>query len=193
LQLGRLRGTLPSDEEERLISELIHIPYKVELLLERENEVMELAKRYASKSNFLFIGRGISFPIALEGALKLKEISYIHAEAYAAGEMKHGPIALLEPDLPVLAVIPRDGLYEKTLSNIQEAKARNAPLIAVCTEGDTIIPQHVESVIEIPWTDEEFTPFLSVVPLQFLAFHIALLKGREIDQPRNLAKSVTVE
>jgi glucosamine--fructose-6-phosphate aminotransferase (isomerizing) len=193
LQLGRLRGTLPSDEEERLINELIHIPYKVELLLERENEVMELAKRYANKSNFLFIGRGISFPIALEGALKLKEISYIHAEAYAAGEMKHGPIALLEPDVPVLAVIPRDGLYEKTLSNIQEAKARNAPLIAVCTEGDTIIPQHVESVIEIPWTDEEFTPFLSIVPLQFLAFHIALLKGREIDQPRNLAKSVTVE
>ncbi len=107
--------------------------------------------------------------------------------------MKHGPIALLEPEVPVLAVIPRDALYEKTLSNIQEAKARNAPLIAVCTEGDTLIPRHVGSVIEIPWTDEEFTPFLTVVPLQFLAFHIALLKGREIDQPRNLAKSVTVE
>jgi len=193
LQLGRLRGTLAPDEEERLINELINIPYKVELLLEREQEIKDLALKYADKSNFLFIGRGISFPIALEGALKLKEISYIHAEAYAAGEMKHGPIALLEPEVPVLAVIPRDALYEKTLSNIQEAKARNAPLIAVCTEGDTLIPRHVGSVIEIPWTDEEFTPFLTVVPLQFLAFHIALLKGREIDQPRNLAKSVTVE
>ncbi|MDO9509445.1 MAG: glutamine--fructose-6-phosphate transaminase (isomerizing) [Thermovirgaceae bacterium] len=193
LQLGRLRGTLSPEEEERLINEFLQIPYKVELLLEREQEIRGLAMNYADKSNFLFIGRGISFPIALEGALKLKEISYIHAEAYAAGEMKHGPIALLEPEVPVVAVIPRDGLYEKTLSNIQEAKARNAPLIAICTEGDTHIAKYVQAVVEIPWTDEEFTPFLTVVPLQFLAFHIALLKGKEIDQPRNLAKSVTVE
>lgn len=193
LQLGRLRNALSPEEEERLVNEFLQIPYKVELLLEREQEIKELAKIYADKKNFLFIGRGISYPIALEGALKLKEISYVHAEAYAAGEMKHGPIALLEPDVPVVAIIPKDSLYEKTLSNIQEAKARNAPLIAVCTEGDTHIGKHVQSLVKIPWTDEEFTPFLTVIPLQFLAFHIALLKGREIDQPRNLAKSVTVE
>lgn len=193
LQLGRFRNALSPEEEERLVNEFLQIPYKVELLLEKEQEIRELAKIYAEKKNFLFIGRGVSYPVALEGALKLKEISYVHAEAYAAGEMKHGPIALLEPDVPVVAVIPRDGLYEKTLSNIQEAKARYAPLIAICTEGDTHIGRHVQSLVEVPWTDEEFTPFLTVIPLQFLAFHIALLKGREIDQPRNLAKSVTVE
>ena len=140
-----------------------------------------------------FHRQGISFPVAQEGALKLKEVSYIHAEALAAGEMKHGPIALLEPGVPVLAVIPRDSLYEKTLSNIREVKARNASLIAVCTEGDLFVPEQAGSVIEIPWTDEEFTPFLSVIPLQLLSFHIASILGREIDQPRNLAKSVTVE
>jgi glucosamine--fructose-6-phosphate aminotransferase (isomerizing) len=193
LQLGRLRNVLCPAEEERLVNEFLQIPYKVELMLEREQEIRDLAEKLKEKKNFLFIGRGISYPIALEGALKLKEISYVHAEAYAAGEMKHGPIALLEPEVPVVAVIPRDGLYEKTLSNIQEAKARNAPIVAVCTEGDTHIGKHVVSMVEVPWTDEEFSPFLTVVPLQFLAFHIALLKGREIDQPRNLAKSVTVE
>ncbi|HPD98079.1 MAG TPA: glutamine--fructose-6-phosphate transaminase (isomerizing) [Synergistales bacterium] len=193
LQLGRMRNSLCPEEEERLLNEFLQIPYKVEILLEREQEIKELAEKYAASENFLFIGRGISFPVALEGALKLKEISYVHAEAYAAGEMKHGPIALLEPAVPVLSVIPRDGLYEKTLSNIQEAKARRSPLIAVCTEGDQLISKHVDDCVYVPWTDEEFSPFLTVVPLQFLAFHIALLKGREIDQPRNLAKSVTVE
>ena len=193
LQLGRSRGSLTPAEEERLINELVRIPYKVELILEKESGIKEVAARYAGKKNFLFTGRGMSFPIAQEGALKLKEVSYIHAEAIAAGEMKHGPIALLEPGVPVLAVIPRDGLYEKTLSNIQEIKARNASLIAVCSEGDPLVLQEVDSVIEIPWTDEEFTPFLTVIPLQFLSFHIGLILGREIDQPRNLAKSVTVE
>ncbi len=193
LQLGRMRNSLCPEEEERLLNEFLQIPYKVEILLEREQEIKELAEKYAASENFLFIGRGISFPVALEGALKLKEISYVHAEAYAAGEMKHGPIALLEPAVPVLSVIPRDGLYEKTLSNIQEAKARRSPLIAVCTEGDQLISKHVDDCVYVPWTDEEFSPFLTVVPLQFLAFHIALLKEREIDQPRNLAKSVTVE
>jgi glucosamine--fructose-6-phosphate aminotransferase (isomerizing) len=193
LQLGRMRNALCPEEEERLVNEFLQIPYKVEILLEKEQEIKDLAEKYASRDNFLFIGRGISFPVALEGALKLKEISYVHAEGYAAGEMKHGPIALLEPAVPVLSVIPRDGLYEKTLSNIQEAKARRSPLIAVCTEGDNLISKHVDDCVYVPWTDEEFSPFLTVVPLQFLAFHIALLKGREIDQPRNLAKSVTVE
>ena len=193
LQLGRSRGSLAPAEGERLINELVRIPYKVELILEKESEIREIATRYAGNKNFLFTGRGMSFPIAQEGALKLKEVSYIHAEAIAAGEMKHGPIALLEPGVPVLAVIPRDGLYEKTLSNIQEIKARNASLIAVCTEGDRLVPEEVGSVIEIPWTDEEFTPFLTVIPLQLLSFHMGLILGREIDQPRNLAKSVTVE
>ncbi len=191
--LGRLRGTLACDEEERLVAEFLQIPYKVELALEREEEAIAVAETYEEKENFLFLGRGISFPIALEGALKLKEISYIHAEAYAAGEMKHGPIALLEPDVPVVTVIPRDRLYEKTLSNIQEAKARNAPIIAVHTDGDRLIGKHVKSTLSVPWTDEEFSPFLTVIPLQFLAFHVARIRGCEIDQPRNLAKSVTVE
>lgn len=176
-----------------MVNELVRIPYKVEQLLEKEGEIKEVARKYARNKNMLFIGRGMSFPIAQEGALKLKEVSYIHAEALAAGEMKHGPIALLEPGVPVLAVIPKDSLYEKTLSNIQEIKARNASLIAVCTEGDRFVPEQAGSVIETPWTDEEFTPFLSVIPLQLLSFHIALILGREIDQPRNLAKSVTVE
>ena len=193
LQLGSMRGSLAPHEEERLVNELVRIPYKVEQLLEKEGEIKEVARKYARNKNMLFIGRGMSFPIAQEGALKLKEVSYIHAEALAAGEMKHGPIALLEPGVPVLAVIPKDSLYEKTLSNIQEVKARNASLIAVCTEGDRFVPEQAGSVIETPWTDEEFTPFLSVIPLQLLSFHIALILGREIDQPRNLAKSVTVE
>ena len=193
LQLGSMRGSLAPHEEERLVDELVRIPHKVELLLEKESEVREIARKYTGSKNMLFIGRGMSFPVAQEGALKLKGVSYIHAEALAAGEMKHGPIALLEPEMPVLAVIPRDSLYEKTLSNMQEIKARNASLIAVCTEGDSLVPEQAGSVIEIPWTAEEFTPFLTVIPLQFLSFHIGSILGREIDQPRNLAKSVTVE
>lgn len=193
LYLGRVRGTLTPAEEERLVGEFLQLPYKVELTLERDEPIKALAEKYSTKTNFLYLGRGISYPVALEGALKLKEISYIHAEAYAAGEMKHGPIALLDPELPVMTVIPRDSLYEKTLSNIQEAKARKAPLLAVGTDGDMLLPNHVEQVLWIPWTDEEFTPFLSVVPLQQFAYHVANAKGLDIDQPRNLAKSVTVE
>lgn len=193
LYLARLRGTIAADEEERLCGEFLQIPYKVEKVLEKEKDILPVAKAYADRSNFLFIGRGISFPVALEGALKLKEISYIHAEAYAAGEMKHGPIALLEPKVPVVVVNPKDSMYEKTLSNIQEARARHAPIIGICTEGDVLVKKHVEAIVEVPWTDEEFSPFLTVVPLQLLAYHIAKILEREIDQPRNLAKSVTVE
>jgi glucosamine--fructose-6-phosphate aminotransferase (isomerizing) len=193
LYLARLRGTIAADEEERLCAEFLQIPYKVEKVLEKEKDILPVAKAYADRSNFLFIGRGISFPVALEGALKLKEISYIHAEAYAAGEMKHGPIALLEPKVPVVVVNPKDSMYEKTLSNIQEARARHAPIIGICTEGDVLVKKHVEAIVEVPWTDEEFSPFLTVVPLQLLAYHIAKILEREIDQPRNLAKSVTVE
>ncbi|MGC9490129.1 MAG: SIS domain-containing protein, partial [Thermovirgaceae bacterium] len=193
LYLARLRGTITADEEERLCTEFLQIPYKVEKVLEKEKDILPVAKAYADRSNFLFIGRGISFPVALEGALKLKEISYIHAEAYAAGEMKHGPIALLEPKVPVVVVNPKDSMYEKTLSNIQEARARHAPIIGICTEGDVLVKKHADAIVEVPWTDEEFSPFLTVVPLQLLAYHIAKILEREIDQPRNLAKSVTVE
>lgn len=193
LYMGRIRETLPVAEEKRLIEELLQIPYKVELTLEREASVKEIAERYASYPDFLYLGRGFSFPIALEGALKLKEISYVHAEAYAAGEMKHGPIALLDRNVPVVTIIPRDGLYEKTLSNIQEARARHAPILAVGTDGDRLLPQHSDDMLTVPWTDEEFTPFLTVLPLQLFAFHLALARNCDIDQPRNLAKSVTVE
>ncbi len=193
LYMGSLRKTLPAAEEKRLVEELLQIPYKVELTLERSESLGMVAAEYAPKRDFLYLGRGFSFPIALEGALKLKEISYVHAEAYAAGEMKHGPIALLDSEVPVFTIIPRDSLYEKTLSNIQEAKARHAPILAVGTEGDTLLPQHADQVISVPWTDEEFTPFLTVLPLQLFAYHVALERGCDIDQPRNLAKSVTVE
>jgi glucosamine--fructose-6-phosphate aminotransferase (isomerizing) len=191
--LGRLRETLSAAEESRLLEEMLRLPYKVEVTLEREDTLRDLAEKYADRKDFLFLGRGISYPVALEGALKLKEISYVHAEAYAAGEMKHGPIALLEPGVPVMTIIPRDGLYEKTLSNIQEAKARRSPILALATDGDELIAKHATEVIRVPWTDEELTPFLTVVPLQLFAYHMAKLRGCEIDQPRNLAKSVTVE
>ncbi len=193
IYLGGLRETLSAAEENRLLEEILRLPYKVEVTLEREASVRELAEKYADRKDFLFLGRGVSFPVALEGALKLKEISYVHAEAYAAGEMKHGPIALLEPAVPVMTIIPRDGLYEKTLSNIQEAKARRSPILALATDGDDLISKHANSVIRVPWTDEDLTPFLNVVPLQLFAYHMARLRGCEIDQPRNLAKSVTVE
>ncbi|MCF7935580.1 MAG: glutamine--fructose-6-phosphate transaminase (isomerizing) [Synergistales bacterium] len=193
LALGKKRGTLPEAEEERLVEELLQLPYKVETVLERDGSIEALSRRFAGCDTFLYLGRGFSFPIALEGALKLKEISYIHAEGYAAGEMKHGPIALLEPNVPVVAIVPRDSLYEKMLSNIQEVKARNAPVIAVCNDNDTLIEQYTHNLIRIPWTDEAFAPFLTVLPLQIFAYQVALLRGCEIDQPRNLAKSVTVE
>jgi glucosamine--fructose-6-phosphate aminotransferase (isomerizing) len=193
LTLGKERGCLTEAETARLADEMIHLPYKLERTLERVEPIRAAAERYGDCGDFLFIGRGFSYPVALEGALKLKEISYIHAEAYAAGEMKHGPIALLDPQVPVLAITPRDSLYEKTLSNIQEARARRSPILAVGTDGDELVGNHSETVFRIPWTDEEFTPFLSVVPLQLFAYTVAALKGREIDQPRNLAKSVTVE
>jgi glucosamine--fructose-6-phosphate aminotransferase (isomerizing) len=193
LKLGWDRGDLNPAEAERLASILLKLPYEVERVLERESEVKKAAERFFGFDNFLFLGRGFSYPIAMEGALKLKEISYVHAEAYAAGEMKHGPIALLEPNVPVMVVIPKDGLYEKTLSNVQEARARRSPVVAVASDGDDLICQMADTVIRIPRCDECFSPFLSVIPLQMFAYYVALLRGREIDQPRNLAKSVTVE
>ena len=193
LYLGARRGTLPEHEERSLVEEFIQLPYRVEKVLTQGEAIAEIAREYSNYGDFLFLGRGISYPVALEGALKLKEISYIHAEAYAAGEMKHGPIALLDKDVPVMVVIPRDDLYEKTLSNIEEARARKAPILVVGTEGDELLQKHARHAFFVPWTHSELTPFLTVLPLQLFAYYVALERGCAIDQPRNLAKSVTVE
>lgn len=193
LHLGKKRNTLSHETETRIIEELNKLPYKIESLLMKHEEIKKLAETYADSRNFLFLGRGASFPIAMEGALKLKEISYIHAEAYAAGEMKHGPIALLDKDVPVVVVNPRDGLYEKTLSNIQEARARKSPVVSIITEGDTTACNSAEDWVSIPETEDELSPFLTVIPLQLFAYYVARHRGCDIDQPRNLAKSVTVE
>jgi glucosamine--fructose-6-phosphate aminotransferase (isomerizing) len=155
--------------------------------------VANLAKRYKDARDVLFLGRGLSFPIALEGALKLKEISYVHAEGYAAGEMKHGPIALIDSSVPVIVLMPKDGVYERTLSNLQEAKARDARVIAIATEGDESARDLAHELLEIPAVLDELTPFLTVLPLQLYAYYVADFKGTDVDQPRNLAKTVTVE
>lgn len=192
-KFAQVRGTLSERESEVIIRELWQLPYHVEACLALSPQVKELSQRYYHYSNFLYLARGINYPIALEGALKLKEISYIHAEAYAAGEMKHGPIALIDELMPVLVIVPKDKLYAKTLSNIQEAKARHAKLIAIATEGDENIKSHVSDVLYVPEVLEEFYPLINVIPLQLFAYYVADILGREIDQPRNLAKSVTVE
>ena len=193
LYLLKLREELSLGDEMRLVREMEVLPYKVESLIGRADEIKAIASRYCEARDFLFLGRGFSFPIAMEGALKLKEISYIHAEAYAAGEMKHGPIALLDRSVPVVVVMPDDNLFDKTLSNVQETKARNSPVIAVATEGRKSISGQAEDVMWVPKTEAELNPFLTIIPLQMFAYYVALAKGKEIDQPRNLAKSVTVE
>jgi glucosamine--fructose-6-phosphate aminotransferase (isomerizing) len=201
LHMAQKRGTIASPESTALVDELSRIPGKIEeVLRQRDGECRQLAKVFASASNFLFLGRGIHFPIALEGALKLKEISYIHAEGYPAGEMKHGPNALIDEALPVVVLATSDAnspesmlRYEKTLSNIQEVSARSGRVIAVATEGNKQIRELVEHVIFVPHAPELLAPLLEVVPLQLLAYHIAVRRGCDVDQPRNLAKSVTVE
>ena len=201
LHLAQQRGTISDADSLRMVEELNKIPGKVEDTLQaREDECEQISKHYYNARDFLFLGRGIHFPIALEGALKLKEISYIHAEGYPAGEMKHGPNALIDEHLPVVVVATRDVndpasvlRYEKTLSNIQEVSARSARVIAIATEGDTQISQLVEHTILIPEAPEILLPLIEVVPLQLLAYHIAIRRGCDVDQPRNLAKSVTVE
>ena len=192
LYLAKLRGELPANDEQRLARAMKELPYKVEQALTLDQEVKTLAHKFIAARDFLFLGRGVSYPVALEGALKLKEISYIHAEAYAAGEMKHGPIALLDEALPVVVVAPQDHLLEKTLSNVQETRARKAPVIFLTTE-DAPAPQDIDGLIRVPKTEEELSPFITVIPLQLFAYEAALLRGCDIDQPRNLAKSVTVE
>lgn len=194
LHLGIIRGMLDEKKALEISEALIHLPNKVKHILDTQNEtIKEIAHRYFKKKNFLYLGRNINYPIALEGALKLKEISYIHAEGYPAGEMKHGPIALIDGEVPVVVIATRSCVYEKVLSNIEEVRARDASVIALVSEGDSTVSELAEDLIYIPETMEIFTPLLNTVPLQLLAYHTARLLGCDIDQPRNLAKSVTVE
>lgn len=193
LQVARVRGTITESRFHSLLSELESIPGKVESALAANDQILELAHKFKDSRNFLYLGRGYGFPVALEGALKLKEISYIHAEGYPAAEMKHGPIALIDEQMPVVVIATKNSSYEKVVSNIQEVKARKGIIIAVVTEGDTEVKKIADHFIEIPETDELLVPLVSVIPLQLLSYHIAVLRGCNVDQPRNLAKSVTVE
>ena len=193
LELGKMRGEFSSSEYRALLTELNEIPKKIEKVLESKALIEEIAAEYKDSSNSLYLGRGVNFPIALEGALKLKEISYIHAEGYPAAEMKHGPIALIDENMPVIVVAPNNGYYEKLVSNIQEVKARHGRVIAVVTEGDEEVIKSADHIIEIPETLEALTPLLTVVPLQLLSYYISVMRGCDVDRPRNLAKSVTVE
>ena len=193
LHLARVRNAISVADGKAWLDRLVRLPVLVEHVLKREAEVVAIAKRYHKKRNFLYLGRGINYPVALEGALKLKEISYIHAEGYAAGEMKHGPIALIDKDMPVVVLAPKDRLYEKTVSNLMEVKARHAPVIALVAEGERELGKTADAVFTIPDTHPLISPILFTIPLQLLAYHIAVLRGADVDQPRNLAKSVTVE
>jgi glucosamine--fructose-6-phosphate aminotransferase (isomerizing) len=194
LRLGKARGVLDDDEHRRLTSAMTEAPELIERALGLEPQLAEMAQRYSHTRNAMYIGRGINFPVALEGALKLKEVSYIHAEGYAAGELKHGPIALLDPDVPVVAMATRSRTLAKMVSNIQEVSSRDAPVIAVVSEGENPFDAgFVRDLVEVPLTDELVSPLVNVVPLQLFAYHVAVERGCDVDQPRNLAKSVTVE
>jgi glutamine---fructose-6-phosphate transaminase (isomerizing) len=193
IAVAKSRGTISEESYRQLLIELETIPEKVEKVLQNAARIKEIAFIFTYARNFIYLGRGLNFPVALEGALKLKEISYIHAEGYPAAEMKHGPIALIDEDMPVVFLATKDSSYDKIVSNIQEVKARKGRVIAIITEGDTLIPSMVDFVIEIPNTHEMLIPLVSVIPLQLLSYHIAVMRGRNVDQPRNLAKSVTVE
>jgi glucosamine--fructose-6-phosphate aminotransferase (isomerizing) len=193
LKLGNLKGELSNSKFNQYIQEMSLIPRKVEEVLKMDKEIEKIAAIYKDAPNCLYLGRGFNFPVALEGALKLKEISYIHAEGYPAAEMKHGPIALIDEHMPVVVIATKKGHYDKVVSNIQEIKARNGKIIAIVTKGDTIVRDIADHVIEIPETEEAFVPLLSTIPLQLLSYYIAVMRGCNVDQPRNLAKSVTVE
>jgi glucosamine--fructose-6-phosphate aminotransferase (isomerizing) len=193
LKLGKARGTLADKEYASLLLELEQVPGKIREILSNQEQIKTLAEKYKDARDFLFLGRGYNFPIALEGALKLKEISYIHAEGYPAAEMKHGPIALVDDQLPVLFVATKDACYEKIVSNMQEIKARKGKVIAIVSKGDSIIPGLADDVIEVPEVHESIAPLLNVIPLQLLSYYTGVAKGLDVDKPRNLAKSVTVE
>jgi len=193
LHMAATRGILSEDSFHRHISGLKHLPSLLEKTLETETEIEEIARDFSKYRDFLYLARGINYPIALEGALKLKEISYIHAEGYPAGEMKHGPIALIDDKMPVVVLAPPDALYDKVLAGIEEVKARDGRVIAIVAEGDKEISSRADRIITIPRADPLLYPFLFSIPLQFLAYHVAVHLGTDVDQPRNLAKSVTVE
>jgi glutamine---fructose-6-phosphate transaminase (isomerizing) len=194
IYFGRRRGTISVDQAQELIDALARAPHLMRDVLQGTRQlVANLARRYVEARDVLFIARGINYPVALEGALKLKEISYVHAEGYAAGEMKHGPIALIDSNVPVVVIVPQDSSHDRTLGNLQEAKARGAKIIAIATEGDELVHGVADEVVEIPKAKEELLPFLTVLPLQLYAYYVADFKGTDVDQPRNLAKTVTVE
>ncbi|NOU17024.1 MAG: glutamine--fructose-6-phosphate transaminase (isomerizing) [Bacteroidales bacterium] len=193
LLLGWRKGYFSQEKYKELIKEIIQVPEKIQKILESNDKVIKIAEIFSKSTNFLYLGRGYFFPVALEGALKLKEISYIHAEGYPAAEMKHGPIALIDEKMPVVVIAAKDSSYEKVVSNVQEVKARKGVIISIVTEGDTLIKEMSDYVLEIPKAHEIVESLLAVVPLQLLAYHIALMRGCNVDQPRNLAKSVTVE
>jgi glucosamine--fructose-6-phosphate aminotransferase (isomerizing) len=193
LQIAQTKGTIPASKLREILFELEAIPAKIEETLKLDAQIQEIAKIYQNASNFLYLGRGTNFPVALEGALKLKEISYIHAEGYPAAEMKHGPIALIDENMPVVFLATNMSAYEKIVSNVQEVKARKGKVIAVVNKGDRQIKALADHVIEVPETEEILSPLVTIVPLQLLSYHIAILRGCNVDQPRNLAKSVTVE
>ncbi|MEQ9231197.1 MAG: glutamine--fructose-6-phosphate transaminase (isomerizing), partial [Cyclobacteriaceae bacterium] len=193
LRLALKKGTISESKFRELLTELAGIPAKIQTALKTNDKVESISELFKDAQNFLYLGRGYNFPVALEGALKLKEISYIHAEGYPAAEMKHGPIALIDEKMPVVVIATRDSSYDKIVSNIQEVKARAGIVIAVVSEGDVLIPKMADFTIEVPATHEALMPLVSVVPLQLLSYHIAVMRGCNVDQPRNLAKSVTVE
>lgn len=193
LALAKEKNTISAEQYAAVVEELSVIPSKMEKMLKHNDRISELSRTFTYARNFLYLGRGYSYPVALEGALKLKEISYIHAEGYPAAEMKHGPIALIDSDMPVVVIAPHDDMYKKVLSNIQEIKARKGKIIALVSKGDDTISKIADEVIEMPETLECLEPLIASIPLQLLAYHIAVCKGKDVDQPRNLAKSVTVE
>ena len=193
LYLGFKRGNITQSYFQKAIDELAHVPAMIGSLVANQGQYVKLAQKYARYSNFLYLGRGINFPLAMEGALKLKEISYIHAEGYPAGEMKHGPISLIDENMPVVSLIPQDNLYEKMLSNISEVKARGGKIIAIATEGDQEVNAKTDNSLFIPKVSNLINPLLMAIPMQLIAYHMGVYRGCDVDQPRNLAKSVTVE
>ncbi len=193
LYIGQAKGTLSETRSMDLVSDFVKIPALIEEILKMDSEILKVARKYFRHRDFIYLGRGINYPVALEGALKLKEISYIHAEGYPAGEMKHGPIALIDENMPVVVLAPMDKVYEKVMNNVMEVKAREGMIIAIVNRGDHGISSKADDLIFIPKTDQMLTPILLTIPLQLLAYHIAVLRGTDVDQPRNLAKSVTVE
>jgi glucosamine--fructose-6-phosphate aminotransferase (isomerizing) len=193
LRLAKAKGTVSQSDYMLHLRELDTIPGKVEEALQGDDKIKEIAAKYKDAANFLYLGRGYNFPVALEGALKLKEISYIHAEGYPAAEMKHGPIALIDEQMPVVVIAVNSNHYEKVVSNIEEIKARKGKIIAVVTEGDTQVKELADYIMEVPKTPESLSPLVTTIPLQLLSYHIAVMLEKNVDQPRNLAKSVTVE